>query len=105
MDIQPLTDYLLQFRFYIEWGASISGITAVYLHGEKSNIAPYFGLIAQVVWLMLTIMMQIWGILIFNGVMMLLHFRNIFRMRQIPNHPVTRYKLSRYRAKSKKKLR
>ena len=105
MDIQSLTDYLLQFRFYIEWGASISGITAVYLYGEKSNIAPYFGLIAQVVWLMLTIMMQIWGILIFNGVMMLLHFRNIFRMRQISNHPATRYKLSQYRAKSKKKIR
>ena len=44
MDIQPLTDYLLQFRMYIEWGASISGITAVYLYGEKSNVAPYFGL-------------------------------------------------------------
>ena len=105
MDIQSLTDYLLQFRFYIEWGASISGITAVYLYGEKSNIAPYFGLIAQVVWLMLTIMMQIWGILIFNGIMMVLHFRNIFRMRQIPNLPATHHKISRHKAKSKKKIR
>ena len=104
MDIQPLTDYLLQFKMYIEWGASISGITAVYLYGEKSNIAPYFGLLAQVVWLMLTIMMQIWGILIFNGVMMVLHFRNIFRMREISSLPATRYKLSQYRAKSKKKV-
>tara|TARA_Y100000780_G_C13626774_1_gene394782 strand:+ start:774 stop:1055 length:282 start_codon:yes stop_codon:yes gene_type:complete len=89
---------------YIEWGASISGITAVYLYGEKSNVAPYFGLLAQVVWLMLTIMMQIWGILIFNGVMMLLHFRNIFRMREISSLPAVHYKLSQYRAKSKKKV-
>ena len=32
-------------------------------------------------------MLQIWGILLFNGVMMLLHFRNIFRMRQISSNP------------------
>ena len=108
MDIQPLTDYLLQFRFYIEWGASISGITAVYLYGEKNNVAPYFGFLAQIIWLMLTIMLQIWGILLFNGVMMLLHFRNIFRMRQIssnPNLQATRYKLLRWKLKSKKKAR
>ena len=107
MDIQPLTDYLLQFKLYIEWGASLSGITAVYLYGEKSNVAPYFGLTAQVIWLMLTIMLQIWGILLFNGVMMVLHFRNIFRMRQISSNSnlrATRYKLSQYRAKSKKKI-
>ena len=55
MDIQPITDYLLQFRYYIEWGASISGITAVYLYGEKSNVAPYFGFLAQIIWLMLNL--------------------------------------------------
>ena len=75
---------------------------------EKNNVAAYFGFLAQIIWLMLTIMLQIWGILCFNGVMMLLHFRNIFRMRQIssnPNLQATRYKILRWKLKSKKKAR
>jgi len=71
--------------FFIELAASFAAIATVWIYGNRSRNAPIMGIFNQMIWWILTISQEMWGLLPLNIIMLIVHVRNYIRMRKEDN--------------------
>tara|TARA_R100001163_G_scaffold62182_1_gene52734 strand:- start:487 stop:717 length:231 start_codon:yes stop_codon:yes gene_type:complete len=61
--------------------AAITACVSVYLYGNGTVVAPFFGLFSQIFWWWWTIDEALYYMMFLNVFMTLTHIRNIFKMK------------------------
>lgn len=64
---------------YVQLTASALTIAGMYFYGNKSKLGPALGMVAQVPWWIIMIDGALWGLLPVNGLMLVLHIRNLWK--------------------------
>ena len=70
----------------LEIMAAITACVSVYLYGNGTVKAPYFGLVSQIFWWWWTIQEQLHFMMILNIFMTLTHIRNINKIKRRQRH-------------------
>jgi len=66
-------------EFLVQLSASAITIAGTYYYGNKSKLGPVLGLAAQVPWWIIMVEGNLWGLLPVNGMMVVLHARNLWK--------------------------
>lgn len=54
----------------------------MYFYGNKSALGPWLGIAAQVPWWLIMVSGGLWGLLPVNGMMLVIHIRNLIKWRR-----------------------
>lgn len=65
--------------------ASALTIAGTYYYGNKSKLGPWIGIIAQVPWWIIMFTDGLWGLAPVNGMMLVLHVRNLMKWNKEAN--------------------
>jgi hypothetical protein len=73
---------MISIALLIQLMASTLTLAGTYFYGNKSVLGPWFGIAAQVPWWLIMVSGSLWGLLPVNGMMLIMHIRNLIRWRQ-----------------------
>lgn len=73
---------MLTYGFCLQIAASALTILGSWLYGSKRLSGPLIGILSQVPWWLLMVHESLWGLLPVNGMMLVIHTRNLIKWRR-----------------------